>query len=137
MQVTREPMSTRPFHETIVKAIRQASSVELECLATLIKATSIPEGHQEIIAAWNQRRKEMCWGTEDLDVPAHLLEQQRSSAAKALAGKGTISLDDLQQETERLLAFLRDRQPGLMTWNGFMRERLQRLHGLISQALRK
>lgn len=48
-----------------------------------------------------------------------------------------VSLDELQQETEKLLSLLKDRQPGLMTWNEFMRERLTALHKLTSLALNK
>lgn len=46
-------------------------------------------------------------------------------------------LDELQQEAEKLVALLKDRQPGLMTWGMFLRDRLTRLHGLISTALGK
>jgi len=48
-----------------------------------------------------------------------------------------VNLDELQQEVEKLLALLNDRQPGLMTWNEFMWERLQNLHKLTSQGLGK
>lgn len=51
--------------------------------------------------------------------------------------KGTISLDELQQEVEKLLALLKDRQPGQLTWHGFMVERLTRLNTLTSIALCK
>ena len=62
---------------------------------------------------------------------------QINTAKKGEDEKQGISLDDLQQETEKLLALLKDRQPGLMTWNEFMHERLQNLHKLTSQALGK
>lgn len=81
----KKRVAKRPFHETIVDAIRGASSEELEFLATLIKATDIPKGHDEIIAAWDQRRKGMCWGDEDLGVPADLLEQKQEAAEKERA----------------------------------------------------
>ena len=48
-----------------------------------------------------------------------------------------INLDELQQEAEKLVSLLKDRQPGLMTWNEFIQERLQNLHRLTSQALDK
>ena len=62
-----------------------------------------------------------------------------SILASSLPGrqKKGINLDDLQQETEKLLALLNDREPGLMTWNEFLHERLQNLHKLTSQALGK
>jgi len=46
-------------------------------------------------------------------------------------------LDELQQEAEKLLALLKDRQIGMMTWDDFMRERLQKIHALTSRALGK
>lgn len=47
-----EPV-TRPFHETIVDAIRRCCSTEemLLCWFPLIKETTIPAGHDAIIAA--------------------------------------------------------------------------------------
>lgn len=122
----------RPFHETIVEAIRRASSAELECLATLIKGTEVSKGCDEIIVAWNERRKEMCWGDEDLGVPAILLEQKNFEREKK-----SINLDDLQQEVEKLLSLLTVREFGLMTWHEFVRERLDNLHKITSQALGK
>ena len=56
---------------------------------------------------------------------------------KSTKKKKGIDLDKLQQETEKLLALLKDRQLGMMTWNGFLQERLTNLHELTSQALRK
>ena len=57
--------------------------------------------------------------------------------AETTAVKKGISLDELQEETEKLLSLLKNRHPGLVTWNDFMRERLQNLHKLTSQALGK
>ncbi|MFH1112004.1 MAG: hypothetical protein V1712_02950 [Patescibacteria group bacterium] len=78
----------RPFHETIIDAIRNASSLKsndpLMCLAKLIKETEIPKGHDEIIAAWNQRLPEL-WSGEDFGVPADLLEQKQEAAEKEKA----------------------------------------------------
>lgn len=51
--------------------------------------------------------------------------------------KKGVNLDELQQEAEKLLALLNDRQPGLMTWNEFLHERLHSLHALTSKALGK
>jgi len=76
MEKTVELSETKPFHESIVEAISMASSRDMECLATLIKATKIPKGHDNIAAAWNKRRKEMCWGNEDLGVLKALHNQK-------------------------------------------------------------
>ena len=57
-----------------------------------------------------------------------------NTTATAETKKG-IDLDELQRETERLLSLLRDRQPGLMSWNEFMHEQLTKLHALAAQAL--
>lgn len=58
-------------------------------------------------------------------------------AASATTKKRGINLDELQQEVEKLLSLLRDRQPGLMCWNEFLHERIKNLHALTSQALGK
>lgn len=50
----------RPFHETIVDAIKGASSQELALIATLLKKTVIPKNHSQIIKAWNEQAKAMC-----------------------------------------------------------------------------
>ena len=68
MPTATEQTATRPFHETIVEAIRCASSANMECLAMIIKATKVPKGHDAIIAAWEERRKAFCWGDEDFGV---------------------------------------------------------------------
>ncbi len=51
--------------------------------------------------------------------------------------KKSIDLDELQQEAEKLLALLRDRQPGLMSWHGFLDERLRNIHTITSKVLGK
>lgn len=84
---TTEKAERRPFHETIVDAInRAASSAELAVLAPLIKGTKIPKGHDEIIAAWNDRLN-LLGGTRrhDYNVPADLLEQKQEAAEKEKA----------------------------------------------------
>lgn len=48
-----------------------------------------------------------------------------------------INLDELTQEAEKLLGLLNDRQPGLITWNVLLYERLQSLYKLIAPAFNK
>jgi len=45
-----------------------------------------------------------------------------------------MDLDKLQAEAEKLVALLKDRQPGLMTWNGFLAERLTNIREMIKEA---
>lgn len=140
---TTEQVTTRPFHETIVDAIQRCpgpSSREFLLLFQLIKDTKIPKGHDEIIAAIDKffdfpgAGK---WTRDIREVKESILEQKQASAKKTEGEKKGINFDDLQQETEKLRALLKDRQPGLLTWNEFMQERLQNLHRLTSQALGK
>jgi hypothetical protein len=49
-------------------------------------------------------------------------------------GDITMNLDELQAEVEKLLALLRDRQPGLMTWNMFLHERLGAIQKMLEAA---
>jgi len=58
----------RPFHETIVDAIREATGTEMHCLARLIKRTVIPKDHGRISAAWQERCRVVFGPTEDLGV---------------------------------------------------------------------
>lgn len=76
-------LKLKPFHETIVVAIKDASTTGLACLASLIKTTKIPKGHDEIIVAWNERRKKLFCEDEDLGVPANLLEQKQAISAES------------------------------------------------------
>lgn len=48
------------------------------------------------------------------------------------AEQPTISLDDLQEQTEKLLHLLKDRQPGLMTWHQFMSERINCIYRMLA-----
>lgn len=83
MQTKNDSLLGRPFHETVVDYINQASSAEMDGVALLIKMTKIPAGHDKIIVAWDKRRKEMCWGTEDLGVPAYLHAQKHAAMEKS------------------------------------------------------
>lgn len=47
------------------------------------------------------------------------------------------NLDLLQEEVEKLMALLKDRQTGTMSWNMFLQERLEKLHTLLSKVLNK
>ena len=51
--------------------------------------------------------------------------------------KKGINLDELQEETEKFLSLLKEREVGLMTWNMSIFERLEKMHTLISKALGK
>lgn len=44
-----------------------------------------------------------------------------------------MDLDKLQEETEKLLVLLQDRQRGLMTWNMFLEERLKNIVNLAAE----
>lgn len=62
----------------------------------------------------------------------------KRTATKKAGGETKFStlkeiLDELQGETERLLALLKDRQPYLMTWYESLLKRLERLHELTSR----
>ncbi len=45
-----------------------------------------------------------------------------------------MNLNELQQEVEKLLALLKDRQTGLMSWNMSLDERLKAILKLINSA---
>lgn len=83
---TAEKVVRRPFHETIVGAIRHAFNAnEMECLSLLIKKTKIPRGHGEIIAAWKQRTRDLGLPSDALGVVSDLLEQKKEAVTEELA----------------------------------------------------
>lgn len=45
-----------------------------------------------------------------------------------------MNLDELQIELEKTLALLKDRQPGMMTWNMFLADRLKAIKKMIEAA---
>ena len=70
----------RPFHETIVDAIRRVSVYNLPLLADLIRETKIPKGHDEIIAAWKEKTAGLMIdeGGFGFDIVADLLKQKEA-----------------------------------------------------------
>lgn len=150
MPSATEQTAPRPFHETIVEAINSSSYSGLGCLASLITATRIPKGHDEIGAAWTKQRQRLGI-TNDLGVTASLLAQKAAAAEEARAKdekkKMNLNeglLDDLQRETQKLFSFLAsprrltDYDLGLRTpWIRSLEVLLAGLHKLTSQALGK
>ena len=45
----------KPFHESVVDAINDADPLDLRIIGSIIVATKVPEGHDEIIAAWGAK----------------------------------------------------------------------------------
>ncbi|MEK7452026.1 MAG: hypothetical protein AAB664_01695 [Patescibacteria group bacterium] len=73
----------RPFHETIVDAITTATSSQLVIIRTILKTTVIPKDWDIIIAAWQERCKDMRF--DDEGVIAHLeAEKVRVTRIQAL-----------------------------------------------------
>ncbi|TSC91040.1 MAG: hypothetical protein G01um10142_150 [Parcubacteria group bacterium Gr01-1014_2] len=83
----------RPFHESIVEAIRCASYSDMMCLGMLINETKIPKGHDEILAAWQERvlgpwDGHLVVGLGDLEslqtlnIPVGLLEEKQEAEKK-------------------------------------------------------
>lgn len=79
----------RPFHETIVDAIRETDSDEgFRTLARLIMTTEILKGHDNIIVAWKERFLDIDIvdiNDGDINVAAFvdLLEQKKETEAGA------------------------------------------------------
>ncbi len=143
---TTEQVVTRPFHETIVDAIHRChphpAESQIWFLFELIKETKIPKGHDEIIEAICQYfNTETARGWRDnstiKETLVSLLVKQREALTKSDDKKKSVNLDEIQQEMEKLLPLLKDRQCGLMIFDELTQKRLQNLSELISQALGK
>lgn len=142
-----EAIGLRPFHETIVDAIERVDCTrELALLSLLIKETEIPKGHEKIIVTWRNRCEQLGDGDQGIDpeisgVPVNLLAQKQVAEAKAAEKSGcekkSVNLDELQRETEKLLALLKEREIGYAAWYMCLHDHLESLHKLTSQALGK
>lgn len=95
----------RPFHETVVDEILASSDIGLGVLSKLIKKTSVPKGHDEMLAAWNKRFKEVGL-TNDLGVPAHILTEKASAEAKAEAEAETKRRAEEEKTNDQLALWL-------------------------------
>lgn len=112
MCAATQRIQERPFHETIVNAIQRCSSPssgEILRLFRLITETRIRKNHDQIILAIDKffdfpgAGK---WAREIREVKEAILGQKKVSAKKSVGKKKSVRLDDLQQETEKLLAIL-------------------------------
>ena len=130
-------IKTQAFHEVIVELIDTATPTGMVYLADVIKATSIPKNHDNIIEAWKTRLRELEWNPNDLGVIEKLCAEREVAAKKIDTKKQGIDLDILQGETERLLALLKDRQHRLSSWNEMLQLRIENFYKLTSQALGK
>lgn len=70
-------LKLRPFDETIVDALADATVQQMQCLADLIKNTKISRNHDKILAAWNTRARllSVTGRVEDYGVTSYLLQQ--------------------------------------------------------------
>ncbi len=71
-----------PFHESIIKIIKEASGETMLSLVDLIKITEIPRNHDEIITAWNTRWQELGLPNLDVGVETNLLKQKQEAEEK-------------------------------------------------------
>lgn len=67
---------TLPFHESILRVIPEASGAELELLAKLLQATTIPRGHGLIVEAWENRCKQMCFPEDYMSRVSRAVREQ-------------------------------------------------------------
>ena len=133
-------MSTpkRPFHETIVDAIKRChgpSSGEIYHLMKLIEETEIPAGHDAIMAAideyFNFEDSEK-WVTEIREVKEYLRSEREAASFESQS----INLDELQDEATKLIALIKDRQQiSFIVWYEAMLEQLSKVYKIIGQVL--
>lgn len=139
--VTVEEDGKRPFHQTIVEAIgrcQNPTNNEIRTLLRLIITTKIPAGHNEIMTALDEYVKTNGVGKSPnyfRETRFSLMEQKQEVEKKSKTGQKKIDVDIvsfLRDETEKLLSLLQTPQPGLISWQEFVRERIKTLCYLIS-----
>lgn len=101
----------------------------------LLKGASLRQG--PIKSIW-LKIFQIALAAEPLDETRPLLDKLQAEVEKfhshksSFRGSATL-LDKLQVEVEKLLSLLKDRQPGLMTWNMFLEERLETIQKMITE----
>ena len=78
----------RPFHETILNAIRQATVAGIHALAPLVIETIIPENHDEILSAWKERCQELGIESSAYLITETLLEQKKIAGQRFAPRQG-------------------------------------------------
>lgn len=142
MQTTQP--AVRPFHETIVEAIRTcgpASTGRIFLLTRLIRDTKIPKGHDEILAAIDEffdfpgSNK---YARDLREVRESLLAQKEAVTKKAgVSETKEVDLNYLQWEAQKLHFCLNDRKPDSAEWKKSLQEIIETMHKLTAQALGK
>lgn len=127
----------RPFHESIVEAIRRCdpspSKGEILRLFEMIKETKIPKGHDEIIAVIDKffdfpgGEK---WARHVRLVKESVLAQKQVASQKS--EKKSVSLEELQQEAEKLMTM--SREDGSSGFDKYF-QCVEKLHNLTLQVL--
>ena len=102
-----EKIVRRPFHETIVQAIRLVSCPdEMDTISFLIHETKIPQNHDKIIEAWKMKVRALASIAIDESDTIQVLEEQRREAeaeAKEMAQRDEAMLREQVRREERLM----------------------------------
>jgi len=108
--------------------------------SSTFKDTKIPKGHDKIIAAVDQFFNfpgAGKWAHAIREVKKFILDQKQASMKKTSAVERGIILYNLQQEAEKLLVILKDRNTDIKMWGLLLGGCLANLHQLTSKALSK
>jgi hypothetical protein len=92
----------KPFHESLVEAIKRVrDGNDFSVLAGLIRTTKIPAGHDEILAAWEERTQQLPgasakhWDEDGyLGIPGFLRKQKMAAEAIAIAKGKQVSAEE-------------------------------------------
>ncbi len=85
----------KPFHKSIVDFIAEADEDCMVAAAGIIKRTSVPDDHEVIKQAWQQRLLRLGQREVDYGVPAYLDGQQAKAEEKKAAAKQAAAELDL------------------------------------------
>lgn len=86
-ETDQEKQSFRPFHETVVDAIKKAATRgDLDLLSGLIQATKIPSNHDAIVTAFDSRVRELGWRPEAFPGLHGSLAHQKLISTRILPG---------------------------------------------------
>ncbi|MFH0779630.1 MAG: hypothetical protein V1928_02100 [Parcubacteria group bacterium] len=126
-----------PFHEAIIEMINRGSDENISFVLELLKITAIPKGHDEIIAAIEDKWGALAfWQIPIAEMKVHIFSQKQAAKEKAEDNKQNIDLEALLLQCKTLLSLLESLSPGTTRTN-LLDEHLEKMYELTKSALGK
>lgn len=94
-----------PFHEAIIEMINKASGENISFVLKLLKITAIPKGHDEIVAAIEDKWGALeYWQIPITEVKVHIFAQKQAAEKKA---DDSFDIDAIKSNLETIINLIK------------------------------